>query len=880
MFKSIAGFTDNSIDKVEALRSAIQIKTLGIGNSTKDIGELIARAGTASKLAGMDSAEGIKKFTQFLKDGSIANLEFLNLIKSNDPALKLQMSMIGKMGGVLGGAMTAQMKYGLGLKLLRAATDGQLKGQRDLYDVVSESKQAFSLLKNEIGIFLGTALSSVLNKITKVVDAFSSMLEYIRTTKKEILFLAKSVTVATAAFAGFMATVGTIRLAALGLKALGISTAPIILGATVLLSVFTALTHKIKEGATPIERLVNKLQLFSAVLKGTYQLVSSLITNQDNMTKGIGKMDKELYELLNNNGLFVFVHEASKKLAILALFAKEVFKELVSWAKTLDETFGSLTNKVAEIFGVNKKIDVNLDATGNVIDEPAVKRASRFWLDANSKAYGFLKKGAAAVLAAYAAYKMLSIGKGFLSNLPILGRLFKGNKTGKPDGTKTNPIHVVMDKLFGNLLKDSIINNSLGKSPSLPVPTAGKNVGRTSGIMTKLGSSVRSAVAGIWMTFVPFIRSSTFLSKVFTGLVGTLDKVKTALFGIKNIELGVLFRSLFARTWIAVASKIATVKDAISGVITSFTGLSKGAAALRGFQIVHIVLAAAGALAGTIAGIQDLFSSFSGVIGAAYNYLRAIDYSKVFQDLYQSVAQTLTEVATWVTATFNTLYDVVASALEAAMAPVKKIGIYIVEELIAAFAILKPLVTMAMKPIAFAFDTVKTWFDLLAKALAGFYTKLTEIPVIGPAIKAFVDSTTDPVGTMYAGAKEGLGAASAGLDMIKDSINLGTAQMFLDQAKGGKGKLAIDPENLKSEDRMVIAKDAIELASGAQKQQMSSAYRQAMNDSDTPNHITAEEFAQIFGFALDNSKIAKHTKETAVEIKDKKTDIQPKRGGC
>ena len=292
LFSAISEFTDNSIDKVEALKAGIQMKTLGIAGSTAQIAELVGRAGTASKMAGMDSGEGIKHFTQFLKDGSIANLEFLNLIKSNDPALKLQLSLIGKMGGVMGSALTAQMKYNLGLRLLRTATDGATKGQRDLYDVIFDVKQSFTLLKNELGIFLGTALSSVIDRVRKFTDNLGLLLEDIRANKKEILFLAKSIIVLGASLSGLMAGLGTLRLVSIGLAALGIATGPIIAGVLGIATAFLTLTYKVKEGATPLQNFIEKLRVFSAVLKGVWQLVSSYITSQDNMHKGIGKIDK------------------------------------------------------------------------------------------------------------------------------------------------------------------------------------------------------------------------------------------------------------------------------------------------------------------------------------------------------------------------------------------------------------------------------------------------------------------------------------------------------------------------------------------------------------------------------------------------------------
>lgn len=535
LFAAISGFTDNSIDKVEALRAGIAMKSLGIANNTSDIAELIARAGTASKMAGKDSGEGIKHFTQFLKDGSLANLEFLNLIASNNPGLKLQMSLIGKMGGVLGSAMTAQMKYSMGLRLLRTATEGSLKGQRDLYDIVFDIKQSFTLLRHEIGIFLGTALGSLMDRVTKFVDKFSLMLEDIRTNKKEILFLAKAVVTLTSAFSGLLAFTGTIRLAALGLKALGVTAGPIVFILTTLVTLFAGLTHNVNDGLTTVDRFVNKLRVFSAVLQGVYQLVSSFLTSEENMSKGIGKIDEDLFKLLNDNGLFVFVQNVSKIIAVVSKFGIEVFKELYKWAVKLDEMFGGFVSNVFELFGVNKKINVDLSTTGNVIDEPHVKRLSNIWTGANKEAYDWLKKGAAGLLVAIAGFKLLNLGKGFLSNIPLLGKLFKpfGDK---PDGTKAKPLHVVMDGL-----------GALGAT------SAAASTGSATGAST-IGTAIRSTIAGFWMNL-----SLVFDSTVAAGArLASAFEILTGAFRV----LGVVY---------VAAAGIALLSGVVVGLYDNFT---------------------------------------------------------------------------------------------------------------------------------------------------------------------------------------------------------------------------------------------------------------------------------------------------------------------
>lgn len=784
LFDSIKGFTDNSIDKVEAMRSAIQLKTLGITKGMSDTAEIIARAGTAGKIAGLDSAEGIKKFTQFLKDGSVANLEFLNLIRSGDPALKVQLAMIGKIGGVLGGAMTSQMKYSMGLRLLRMATQNSLKGQRDLYDVIFDLKQSFSLLKNEVGIFLGTSLSSLLDKITKVVDKFSSMLQYIRETKKEILFLAKSLIVVSSAFMGLMASAGTIRLVSLGLKALGISTTPIILGVTTLIGLFSALTHNVKEGLTPVERFIEKIRLFGAVLKGVYQLVSSFITNQDNMRQGIGKMDKDLFELLNKNGLFVFVHRVAQALAVVGKFGIEVFKQLKAWAISLDEMFGGLTNKMLEIFGVNKKIDVDLEATGNVIDEPSVKRLSAHWLAANTKSYALLKKGAAAILTAFMAYKIFGIGKGFLSHIPLLGRLF--NKAGaKPDGSKANPLHVIIDnalsKLFGG------VSQTVGG-------TAGGTVARGAGAV------LRSNFAGVWMSVVP----------------------RLVMFGESIMAAG----------------------QTIMAFVRGLTGP-------EGLAIIYIAASAFGLLTGVVQGVIERFDSFSNMFGSLGDLYASTDIAGMFSGVYEKIANFVTDLT-------SVIYDKVSEA----------------------FGFLAPYLQVVIDPLKSAFNSLKGWVEQAATALSKFYEWLSNLPVVGELIKGAAQFAAHPFDTYKDLGKMGVDILGNAADSVSDMARNQSAKNLIDQAQGGAGKLAFMPST--SEDRSDYAMRAIRQATGADQDRMARAYREAMlGTSAGGKEITPEEFARIFGLALDNSKIAKHTKDTAHEVKDgKKTALTSRRGGC
>lgn len=938
LFKSIAGFTDNSIDKVEALRSAIAMKTLGIASSTAQTAELIARAGTAAKLAGIDSGEGIKKFTQFLKDGSIANLEFLNLIKSNDPALKLQMSMIGKYGGVLGGALTAQMKYNMGLRLLRAATQNALKGQRDLYDVVYDVKQSFSLLKSEVGIFIGTAISSLLDKITKAVDRFSAWLETVRHTKKEILFLAKSFILATSALAGFMATVGTLRLLAIGLKAVGISTMPIIFGFTTLVGLFTSLTAKVKQGATPIERFTEKLRVFAAVLKGVFQLVSSYLTEQDNFAKGIGKMDRELFELLNNNGLFKFVHKVAQVTAVISKFVIETFKQLRDWAIALDEQLGALGNKFLGFFGANQKIDVDLDATGNVIDEPKIKRISDIWVNSNQKVYKLLVKGAAGLAVAFAGFKLLGIGKGILSKIPIIGKFF-APKTGKPTGSKNDPLYVKnADRLQGALnIVDSI--NALEmmfKKPMQTGKTLIKNIVKLPIIRTlvkpfikvasvfkpiiknfvkspivramlkpfiKVGNVFKPVIRNIIkapivrMLIKPFVKVANVFKPIFrplfrpffkiASLLG-MDKMKGIAGFADKIGKVRFIPSMFMNFLRAPAASIGKLFTMIlkplqgvaSRIMTAFSGLSKFGAVLKLFRVLFLVEAAVGFLHGIIKGLIENFSSFTGLFGAAYDYLKSVDYAQLFQDLYNSVSSTFQGIIGFVGEVAGQIYDAVSASVMDAVAVFKDIGGFIFTKLEEGFGIIAPYLKIVLDPIGEAFATLKTWIMDIVSALSEWYGKLKSIPILGDIVQAAEDVAIRPVQTFSKIGEMVPGVAGTAADMLSNKIKDKTALNFLEQGRAGKEAPFIP---VTQEDRYDYAMRAIEQAQGGEQQRMASALRNAQaGTSAGGQEITREEWAGIFGFAINNSTVAKNTKETSSELKkgNQNTSLTSRRGGC
>jgi len=345
-FQQIKGFTTTAVDRFEAMRAGIELKSLGIVHSSERIAELVARAGTAAKLAGKDSGEGIKNFTKFLKDGSVTNLEFLNLVARTNPALQAQMAILQKAGGTMGGVISTQARLALGYRLLREATRGAMRGQRDLADIMMDLRQSFTFLRGSIGRFIGAALAPLLEKVVDIVDKFTDMLDNIRKNEKNILFLTKAIIVATSAVAGLAAVFGTLRLATIALGSLGIGL-PALLGIVGALSLgFMAVTNS-------VDGFMEKLKLFAAFVRGTFQLVHSFLTDPENFAKGIGKMDESIAKLLDKHGLLGLATNLARVSAIIIRFVSDVGAKLIGWFKAIDKIVGDFVGTIAKLLGID-----------------------------------------------------------------------------------------------------------------------------------------------------------------------------------------------------------------------------------------------------------------------------------------------------------------------------------------------------------------------------------------------------------------------------------------------------------------------------------------------------------------------------------------------
>lgn len=485
LISMIRQMTTTSIDFFEAMKSGIAMRSLGIASNTKQIAELVARAGVAAKLAGKDSSEGIKQFTQFLKDGAVAHLENLNLIKRTNFGLKIQQAILGRYGGVAGGALSAAQRLAIGLDLLRKKTEGSMKSQRDYLDVLQDLKLFSKLAGQETKTLALAAFAPLLDKVKNVMFAIANFAERIRKTDKEILFLIKTIGLATAAVTGLFAAFGSLRLLSIALGAVGIGI-PALTGILVTLgTTFLSVTH----GA---DGLMERLKVFGSVFKGTFQLTKSFLSSPENFAKGIGLIDSELANLLRKHGLLDLVTQIARVTSSITMFAKGVatgFKDSINF---IIDKVGFVGKALLKILGIN----------------PGVW--SRFWVEGIQdigKAIGKLTGGILALTVAFTALKSI---KTVFGKLPIIGKIFGGTGGAlgnKPKGTITDPIFVSM---------------------------AGKSIEKLASIFSKIGPMLRNSLASIIMSFQAGAAGATGITGVIRGIGGVVGGVLPIL---KNIGI-------------------------------------------------------------------------------------------------------------------------------------------------------------------------------------------------------------------------------------------------------------------------------------------------------------------------------------------------------
>lgn len=427
LFDNIDKLTTTGIDKFEAMRSGISLANLGIVKSTDQLANIMAEAGTAAKLAGKDSTEGIKDITEFMKSGEVSQLQFLDLIAKTNPALQAQMAVLHKAGGVMGTVISTQARLALGQNLLRAATKGHLKDEGDLLDLLKNQTFAFRELRSSIGELLGVALGPLIRQISEFASHIAKTLENMRKTDKNFIFLVKSVIIATGAVFGLVGALNTLRLSSIALTSIGIGLPSMLALVVTLGTLFLGVTSK-------AEKFTDKLKILAAFARGIWQLVTSF-----NKVTGESQISKSITDLLGEDLTNFAVQIARVVIAVkeAVTWFYHLFKDL---AKRLDNLFKSISQTIIKYLGgpdlKNKTKDQiqdllpDLDTWANTA-KIALTALAVWW----AKKKFFSSKS------------ILEGTDSLLSKMPVIGKFF-GTKA---DGSSEKPFYVIVkgSSLFG-----------------------------------------------------------------------------------------------------------------------------------------------------------------------------------------------------------------------------------------------------------------------------------------------------------------------------------------------------------------------------------------------------------------------------------------------
>jgi hypothetical protein len=445
MLTNIRSMTDATVDSVEAMRAGIALSNSGITSSSEDTARLIAMSAAVARRAGLDTTEGIKRVTQFAKSGSVASLEFLNLVRSTDPAFMAQIELMKQAGGALGGTLSTQQKVAIGMRALELAAKGQMKGHRDLQDVIKGVTDSYGIFRKVIGRFLGTALSPLLDKMTEFFYKMSTGLEDLRKSSKEFVFLAKATVVTTASVLGLAGALGTLRLATMALGSLGFGLPKLILLTATLGTAFLGITDQ-------ADSFIDKLRVFGGFIQGVYQL----ITGFDDET-GISKIDSSLKKLLKENKIYEF----AKIIARGGILVKRTFTDIV-------EVVTSVALKIDNIFGNTFRTVIDKISEFNKPWDLALLGAENKW-----------KRIAGLITVIGGGFALKKLFGAALSRIPVIGRFFGGSSQG-PKGTASDPIFTMP------------LTGGLGG--------VGKKIGKIAGLGT-LGAFLKSKLGrvGVWL---------------------------------------------------------------------------------------------------------------------------------------------------------------------------------------------------------------------------------------------------------------------------------------------------------------------------------------------------------------------------------------------
>lgn len=460
LFESLHSLTTTSISRFEAMRAGLQLSSLGIADSGEEVATIIAKAGTAAKLAGLDSAEGVDRFTKFLKTGSIENLEFLNLLTRTNPALQAQLTILNKTGGIMGGVLSTQQKLRIGMQVLDAAVAGNMNQVRDLKDVMISLSDAMDWNRKNIGRFIGTALAPLIDSFSSFLYKVGDAVDKIRKSDKTLLFLTKTIIVTTGAVLGLVSALGTLSLLTKLLGFAGIGLPGLLTGLVMVTLGFRGLTSS-------VDSIMDRLRLLGGFIQGIWQLMTSL-----DPSTGFAKMDKSLYDMLRKNGLLTLAQNIARIGSVIKTVVEDSVNAITFIGKTIDDIFGGAFRSVV------KMLDVFKNAWSNWWINDSISPIQKFGRAAITILTG--------IFAFIAGKKLFGLFQGLLSKVPIIGKFFGsgGGKNGGPKGTPDDPIYTKS----ANGVKDL-----LDASGSLATANIGllKNIGG----MLKAGVGVAGAGA-------------------------------------------------------------------------------------------------------------------------------------------------------------------------------------------------------------------------------------------------------------------------------------------------------------------------------------------------------------------------------------------------
>lgn len=416
----IRNFTDTYVDEMALMKEATSLRSLGIVKSLDEVVRMGAMAAVAAKRAGKTSEEGMKEYFAFLKDGEVSHLQNLNLITKTNTGLMAQNAILGKYGGVFNQIISVQAKKALGDRLLYQATKDLMKGQADLADTLGFVSGQWKFLRGETGRFLLTAMQPLIEKFGMLLNTMRLTIATFK-EDKNLLFLAKSFITVTGSVLALAGALGTLRLASFALMSLGLGLPALVAIGVTLSSVFLGLTSK-------TQGVIDKFKLVGAFIKGVWQLVTSL----DSET-GIAKIDKDIAELLEKNGIFKFAKQVAKVGSVIKTVFTDIATIIKNTAKLIDDSFGGVFSKLIDLISKNEKPWEN------------------FWVGKTATPMQKFVRNFAVIGGTIGTIFSAMIGKillgkaaGLLSKIPGLG--FLGGTSGGrgPKGTSRDPMYVTL----------------------------------------------------------------------------------------------------------------------------------------------------------------------------------------------------------------------------------------------------------------------------------------------------------------------------------------------------------------------------------------------------------------------------------------------------